>query len=123
MKTSLFSKVGFSKYSLFNVNDRFRLYAELVVERTGGLNSSLEIIYATRQFPNKHTWFDFNGFKMHPAIAEYDYDEIHSERVAFESGQKVYKSINFNRKTNIKLELLKLVFGNFLKFDYPITIG
>lgn len=94
LKTSLFSKVGFSKYSLFSVNDRFRLYAELVVERTGGLNSSLEIIYATRQFPNKHTWFDFNGFKMHPAIAEYDYDEIHSERVIFESGQKVYTNLN-----------------------------
>lgn len=56
LKTNLFSKVGFSKYSLFNLNDRFRLYAELKVERSGQLNSSLELIYTARQFSNKQTW-------------------------------------------------------------------
>lgn len=89
LKTSLFSRVGFTRFSLFSVNDRLRVFADLTVERSGSLNSTLEISYTSREFGNKKTWFDFNGFRMYPAAALYDYDVIDVQKALFQPGQKV----------------------------------
>lgn len=105
LKTSLFSKVRFDKYSLFSVSDKFKLYAKLVVERSGVLNSSLELIYATHQLSHKNNWFDFNGFKMYPAISGYDYDPIGTQKITFKPGEKVKFAIFL---LQVKIVIIKL---------------
>lgn len=92
LKTSLFSKVGFNKYSLFSVHDRFKVFAQLAVERSGMINNSLELVYSTLRF-NASSWFDFAGFQVYPAIAEYDYKDAQAERARFAPGQDVMCTI------------------------------